>query len=66
MDDCKALKYIKGSLLEIGVSATSLLFLFRVNAVYNKSRIIAAFFGLLWLAIAGLNTLILLGISPGM
>jgi hypothetical protein len=66
MDDCKPIKYIKGSFLEIGVSATSLLFLFRVNAVYNNSRIIAAFFGLLWLAIVGLNILILLGISPGM
>jgi hypothetical protein len=66
MDDCKALKYFKGSSLEIGVSATSLLFFFRVRAVYNNSRIITAFFGLLWLAITGLNTFILLGISPGM
>jgi hypothetical protein len=57
---------MKGSLLEIGVSATSLLFLFRVKAVYNNSRIITAFFGLLWLAITGLNTLIMLAISPGM
>ncbi|KIM77145.1 hypothetical protein PILCRDRAFT_825699 [Piloderma croceum F 1598] len=64
IDDCKVLKYMKGSLLEIGVSATSLLFLFRVKAVYNNSRIITAFFGLLWLAITGLNTLIMLAISP--
>ncbi|KIM88427.1 hypothetical protein PILCRDRAFT_814319 [Piloderma croceum F 1598] len=64
MDDCKTLVYIKGSLLEIGVPATSLLFLFRVKAVYNNSKIITAFFGLLWLVITGLNTLILVGISP--
>ncbi|KIM88416.1 hypothetical protein PILCRDRAFT_814316 [Piloderma croceum F 1598] len=64
IDDCKVLKYVKGSLLVIGVPATSLLFLFRVKAVYNNSKIITAFFGLLWLAITGLNTLILLGKSP--
>ncbi|KIM77109.1 hypothetical protein PILCRDRAFT_12289 [Piloderma croceum F 1598] len=63
IDDCKAIKYVEGAFLEIGVTATSLLFFFRVKAVYNNSRIITAFFGLLWLAITGLNILILSGMS---
>jgi hypothetical protein len=58
-----AVKYVEGAFVEIGVSATSLLFLFRVKAVYNNSRVIVAFFGLLLLAIAGLNILMLSAIS---
>ena len=64
--NCKALKYVEGAFLELGVPATSLLFLFRVKAVYNHSRIITAFFGLLCLAITGSNALILLGVTRGM
>jgi len=48
---------------EIAVPATSLLFFFRVKAVYNHSRIITAFFGFIWLAIAGVSILIMLGIT---
>jgi hypothetical protein len=66
ISNCKALTYVKGLCLEIGVPATSLLFLFRVMAVYDNSRVITVFFGLLWLAITGLNILILVGVSDGM
>lgn len=34
-------------------------------AVYNRSRIVTAFFGVLWLSIAGLSILIMLGITGG-
>jgi len=61
--NCAFLKYIEGIFFEIAVPATSLLFFFRVKAVYNQSRIITAFFGFIWLAIAGLSILIMLGIT---
>jgi len=63
IDNCRSLQYVEGIFFEIGVPATSLLFLFRVRAVYNRSRIITAFFGIIWLAIAGLSILIMLGIT---
>ena len=63
--NCAALKYIEGIFFEISVPATSLLFLFRVKAVYNHSRIVTAFFGFLWLAIATMSILIMLGITGG-
>jgi hypothetical protein len=62
---CWVLKYVEGIFFEIGVPATSLLFFFRVKAVYNHSRVITAFFGILWLAIAGLTILVMLGIEGG-
>jgi hypothetical protein len=61
IDNCAALKYVEGIFFEMGVPATSLLFLFRVKAVYNHSRVITAFFGFLWLAIVCLSILIMLG-----
>jgi hypothetical protein len=63
IDNCGALKYVEGIFFEIAVPATSLLFFFRVKAVYNNSRIVTAFFGVLWVAIAGLSILIMLGIT---
>jgi hypothetical protein len=63
--NCAALKYVEGIFFEIAVPATSLLFFFRVKAVYNHSRIVTSFFGSLWLAIAGLSILIMLGITGG-
>jgi hypothetical protein len=65
IDNCAALKYIEGIFFELSVPATSLLFFFRVKAVYNNSKIITLFFGILWLAIAGLSILIMLGITGG-
>jgi len=61
--NCPSLKYVQGVFFEIGGPATSLLFLFRVKAVYNHSRIVTAFFGFLWLSIAGLSILLMVGIN---
>jgi hypothetical protein len=65
IDNCNALKYANGVFAEIAIPATSLLFLFRVKAIYNHSRIVTAFFGVLWIAIAGLSVLIMIGIPKG-
>jgi len=66
IDNCNALKYANGVSAEIAIPATSLLFLFRVKAIYNHSKIVTAFFGFLWIAIAGLSILILIGIPKGL
>jgi hypothetical protein len=63
IDNCAHLKYVEGIFFAISGPATSLLFFFRVTAVYNQSRIITVFFGILWLGIAGTSILIMLGIS---
>jgi len=60
--DCAALRYVEGVFFEITLPATSLLFFFRVKAVYNNSRNVTAFFGIIWLAIVGLSVLIMFGI----
>jgi hypothetical protein len=62
-DNCTSLKYVEGIFFAIGGPATSLLFFLRVRAVYNRSRIITTFFGILWLGIAGTSVLIMLGIT---
>ena len=63
IDNCEALKYIQGVTFEIGGPATSLLFFFRVKAVYNHSKVITTFFGILWLSIVGVSILLMLGIT---
>jgi hypothetical protein len=45
IDNCKSLKYVQGAFFVIGGPATSLLFFFRVRAVYNHSKIVTVFFG---------------------
>jgi hypothetical protein len=65
MDNCEMLKYVQGGFAEIGVPATSLLFFFRLKAVYMHSRIIITIFGIFWLAIAGLSILLMLSIVIG-
>jgi hypothetical protein len=59
------LKYVQGGFGEIGVPATSLLFFFRLKAVYMHSRIIITIFGIFWLDIAGLSILLMLSIVIG-
>lgn len=49
--DCAKLEYTLGWLYTIAVSSTSLLFYFRVRAIYDKNLYITSFFGLLWLGI---------------
>jgi hypothetical protein len=45
---CQALLYILGSFFSLGLSATALLFFYRVRAVYGNGKIITAFFGFTW------------------
>jgi hypothetical protein len=65
IDNCGMLKYVEGGFAEIGMPATSLLFFFRLKAVYRHSRITITIFGIFWLAIAGLSIFIMLGITVG-
>ena len=55
---CQALLYVIGGSFALGLSSTSLLFFFRVRAIYGNSRIITAFFGFMWVATLGLSGLI--------
>ena len=48
---CKPIFRLQASLSVISTSATSFLFLARVRAVYEKSRVITVIFGAFWLAI---------------
>jgi hypothetical protein len=57
------LRYVEGGFAEVAVPATSLLFFFRLKAVYMHSRIITTIFGIFWLAIAGLSMLIMFGVT---
>ena len=41
----------------LAMSSTSLLFLYRVRAVYSNSNVITGAFGFLWAATAGLSAL---------
>ena len=63
---CKVLLDIVGGFAIVAVPATSLLFFFRVRAVYNNSRIITGFFAFLWVGILGTSVLIPLSIEGGM
>jgi hypothetical protein len=59
LDNCEIVKYIECVSSVIALPATSLLFFFRVKAVYRHSRIIITIFGIFWLAqIVGLGFLI--------
>ena len=58
LDNCEIVKYIECVFSVIALPATSLLFFFRVKAVYRHSRIIITIFGIFWLAIAGLSILL--------
>jgi hypothetical protein len=49
------------SFYPIGVSASALLFFFRVRAVYSGDRIVSAVFGFLWLAVLGSSITIPVG-----
>ena len=62
-DNCEILKYIEGLFAEVAVPATSLLFFFRLKAVYRDSTIIITIFGIFWLAIAGLSILMMLSLT---
>jgi hypothetical protein len=63
MDNCEILKYIEGGFISVAVPATSLLFFFRLKAVYWRSRTIITIFGIFWLATAGLGIYIMLNLT---
>ena len=47
--NCQTLQVAIGCCFAVGVSATSLLFFFRVKAIFNNNIYIVIFFGFLWL-----------------
>jgi hypothetical protein len=57
--------YIIGTTFMLGVTTTSLLFFYRVRAVYGNSRIATAFFGFLWVSMLGLSVLVPLSLDGG-
>ena len=52
---CQAVLYILGSFSILGMCSTSLLFFYRVRAVYGQSKIITFVFGFLWMALFGMS-----------
>jgi hypothetical protein len=59
LDNCEIAKYIECIFAVIALPATSLLFFFRVKAVYRHSKVIITIFGIFWLAqIVGLGVFI--------
>lgn len=65
VDQCNRFIMMIGWFFVVAMPSTSLLFLFRVRAVYGNSKIIVYFFGILWLAILGLCAAIPFGIKGG-
>ena len=62
LDNCKIVKYIQRVFAVIALPATSLLFFFRLKAVYRESRVIVTIFGIFWLVIAGLSIVIIVSV----
>ena len=60
---CQTLLHISVSFLMLGICCTSLLFFYRVRAVYGNSKIITGFFGFLWLSIFGATFVIPFSVS---
>jgi len=59
---CQALLYIIGASFMLAMSATSMLFLYRVRAVFGNLMLITVIFGTLWTATAGLSVLVLISL----
>lgn len=51
VDNCQVLSRVIGWLTAAALPLNSLLFFFRVKAVFNQSRIIVGFFAFMWLAV---------------
>ncbi|KAJ7868678.1 hypothetical protein B0H13DRAFT_1056049 [Mycena leptocephala] len=62
-EDCRAAQIAFTSCFVLSCGATSLLFFFRVHAVYGGQCLITCFFGILWLCVVGAATLIPIGID---
>jgi len=63
IDNCVSIKYVQGIFFVTGGPATSLLFLFRVKAVYNHSRLVTGLSSLLVLGLTGSEYGLFFGIS---
>ncbi|KAJ6596051.1 hypothetical protein B0H10DRAFT_2089378 [Mycena sp. CBHHK59/15] len=50
---CSTLYLVSNSFYPVAVTSTSLLFYFRVRAIYGGKRTVTAVFGILWLAVLG-------------
>ncbi|KIM82763.1 hypothetical protein PILCRDRAFT_70458 [Piloderma croceum F 1598] len=61
--NCQTLLYILGSCAGFCLSFTSLLFLYRVRAVYSQSKIVRGFFNLLWVVMARSSVLVPLSLE---
>jgi len=61
--NCQTLLYILGSFVGLCLSSTSLLFLYRVRAVYSQSEIVRGFFNLLWVVMVGSSVLVPLSLE---
>ncbi|KAF8515739.1 hypothetical protein JB92DRAFT_2716890 [Gautieria morchelliformis] len=53
VDSCQALQVALGWCFAVALPSTSLLFFFRIMAVFNRQRRVIAFFAILWLASLG-------------
>ena len=65
MDTCQPISAVLGIAVVLSIGSSSLLFLFRVRAVYMKSVRITAVFGLLWLATVAVAILTDVNIRTG-
>ncbi|KAJ7472273.1 hypothetical protein B0H11DRAFT_2038320 [Mycena galericulata] len=57
--DCHAFHLAIGLLFPLAIPLTSLLFFFRVRAVYSGARTVTIVFGLMWLSVLGTSIMVL-------
>ncbi|KAJ6571459.1 hypothetical protein B0H19DRAFT_1255427 [Mycena capillaripes] len=59
--DCQVARLVFDSFFPVSAGASSLLFFFRVCAVYENRRLIALIFGFLWISVVGTGVLVPIG-----
>ncbi|KAJ3489007.1 hypothetical protein NLJ89_g11566 [Agrocybe chaxingu] len=52
-DNCALFEKILCGLYPVAIPATSLLFFFRVRAIFDRNKVVVAFFAFMWLAVLG-------------
>ncbi|KAF8160238.1 hypothetical protein K438DRAFT_1619625 [Mycena galopus ATCC 62051] len=55
---CQAFEIALGVIYTVAIPSTSLLFFFRVRAIYGRTRAVTVVFGLLWIAVLGTSTIV--------
>lgn len=63
LGNCERTWKIVSYLTAITIPSTSLLFFFRLRAVYRENRVVIAFFLLLWLCVLGASSMVIFGTS---